>query len=248
MGIWGAASALEGRVALITGASSGVGRATALLLAREGVGVVITARRTHLLAELADEIEASGGEALAVPGDAIDPTTAATAVARCMERFGRLDILVNNAGQGLYKQLVDTSVEEYDALMDSNMKSSFVFSREAAPHLIAQRSGTIVIVSSVAGLRGAGNEAVYSASKFAQVGFAQALDDELRPFGIKVCTVCPGGIKTEFAVGKGRTAEEVAASTMMDPSEVADSIAFLCAQPRNVRIVQTVVRHMGKQK
>lgn len=248
MGIWGQASSLKGKTALITGASSGVGRATSLLLAREGARVVATARRADRLAELVQEIEASGGSAIAVPGDATDRATAATAVTQCMETFGRLDILVNNAGQGAYKQLVDTSIEEYDTLMDSNMKSSFLFSREVVPHFIAQRSGTIVFVSSVAGLRGTGNEAVYSASKFAQVGFAQALDDELRPFGIKVCALCPGGIKTEFAIGKGRTAEGVATSTMMDPSEVADSIAFVCVQPPNVRILQTVVRNMGEQK
>ena len=195
-----------------------------------------------------ETIAATGGEAAFVAGDAADPAIATAAVQRCFEQFGRIDILVNNAGQGAYKQLVDTSVDEYDALMDANMKSSFVYSREAVPRMIAQRSGTIIFVSSVAGLRGTGNEAVYSASKFAQVGFAQALDDELRPYGIKVCTLIPGGIKTEFAIGKGRTEDGVAKSTMMDPAEVADAITFLCAQPANVRILQTIIRNMGEQK
>ena len=104
---------------------------------------------------------------MAVPGDAAEPATAKAAVAECIHVFGRLDFLINNAGQGAYKQLIDTSVGEYDALMAANMRSSFIFSREAAPYLIAQRSGTMVFISSVAGLRGTGNEAIYSATKFA---------------------------------------------------------------------------------
>jgi len=141
---------------------------------------------------------------------------------------------------------VDTSAEEYDALMDANMKSSFLFTRHAAPSMIAQKSGEILFVSSVAGLQGYAGEAVYCASKFAQVGFAQALDGELRKFGIKVGTICPGGVKTEFAIGKGRTEESVKSSYMMEPSEVADAIVFACLQPHNARILQMTVRHMGE--
>lgn len=248
MGVSENMAALKNKVALVTGASSGVGWATAIAFALEGVRTVVTARRAERLDRLVQEIEAAGGQAVKVVGDAADPAIAAACVSACHSAFGRLDFLINNAGQGSYKQLIETSVAEYDELMAANMRSSFVFSREAAPHLIRQRSGTMVFVSSVAGLRGTGNEAVYSASKFAQVGFAQALDDELRPYGIKVCVLCPGGIKTEFAVGRGRTGEGVASSTMMDPSEVADAIVLLCAQPANVRIVHSVIRNMGEQK
>lgn len=239
---------LTGKVALVTGASSGVGWATALAFAARGTRVVITARRVERLKALVAQIRNSGGEAFAVAGDAADEKTAAAAVARCLDDSGKIDFLINNAGQGRYKQFVETFAEDYDELMDSNMRSSFVFSRAATPHMIAQRSGTIVFVSSVAGLRGAGNEAVYTATKFAQVGFAQSLDEELRPYGIKVAALCPGGIKTEFAVGFGRTEESIAQSTMMEPSEVADAIVYLCSQPKNVRIVQTTIRNMGPQK
>jgi 3-oxoacyl-[acyl-carrier protein] reductase len=167
-------------------------------------------------------------------------------VALAVKLFGRLDILINNAGAGNYKNLVDTSAEEYDALMDSNMKSSFLFTRHAAPVMIEQKRGEILFISSVAGLQGYAGEAVYCASKFAQIGFAQALDGELRKYGIKVGTICPGGVKTEFAVGKGRTEEGVKSSYMMEPHEVADTIVFACMQPRNARILQMTVRHMGE--
>jgi 3-oxoacyl-[acyl-carrier protein] reductase len=152
---------------------------------------------------------------------------------------------VNNAGLGNYKNLVDTSVAEYDELMNSNVRSGFVFSRHAVPVMLEQKSGQILFISSVAGLQGAAGESVYSASKFAQIGFAQSLDAELRKHGIKVGTICPGGVKSEFAVGRGRTPEGVQSSRMMNPAEVADAIVFACLQPANVRIPQMIVRHMG---
>jgi 3-oxoacyl-[acyl-carrier protein] reductase len=112
--------------------------------------------------------------------------------------------------------------------------------------MIAQKSGEILFISSVAGLQGYAGEAVYCASKFAQIGFAQALDGELRKFGVKVGTICPGGVKTEFALGKGRTEESIRSSYMMEPAEVAEAIVFACLQPANARILQLTVRHMGE--
>lgn len=239
-------SRLLGRVAVITGASAGIGWATAKALAGEGVKVVLTARREDRLRHLCDDIRDAGGEADFRSGDASLETTAQAAIALALSCFGRLDIVINNAGQGNYKQVAETTIEEYDELMNANMRSSFVFSRAALPHLIKQRSGTILFISSVAGVQGYPNEAVYCASKFAQVGFAQALEGELRPFGVKVGVICPGGVKTEFAIGKGRSEESVANSYMMEAEEVAESIVFACAQPDNARITQMTVRHMGE--
>jgi len=240
------ANRLSGKTVLVTGASSGIGWATALAFAEKGVNVVVTARREERLRELCEAIRAKGGKAVFFAGDATEEATAQQCIALAVSEFGRLDILINNAGAGNYKNLVDTSVEEYDALMDVNMKSSFLFARHAAPGMIAQRSGEILFISSVAGIQGYPGEAVYCASKFAQVGFAQALDGELRKFGVKVGTICPGGVKSEFAVGKGRTEEGVKNSYMMEPSEVADTIVFACSQPHNARILQMTVRHMGE--
>ena len=129
--------------------------------------------------------------------------------------------------------------------MNANMKSGFLFSRYAVPPMIAQKSGTMLFISSIAGLQGYAGEAVYCASKFAQVGFAQSLDAELRKHDIKVGTICPGGIKTEFALGNGRTEEYIRNSHMMEPQEVAEAIVFACLQPPNLRIPQMTVRHMG---
>ncbi len=236
---------LKGKVVLITGASSGVGRAAALAFAAKGAKLVVTARRGERLEGLCAEITASGGEAVRHAGDAVEEATATAAIQLATKTFGRLDILINNAGLGNYKNLVETSAAEYDELMDANVRSGFVFSRHAAPVMIAQGAGIILFVSSIAGLQGYAGEAVYCASKFAQVGFAQALDAELRKHGIKVGTICPGGIKTEFALGKGRTEEYIRGSHMMDASDVADALVYACSQPANARILQMTIRHMG---
>jgi len=244
-GFTGKTTSLSEKTALVTGASSGIGWATALALAVQGANLVVTARREERLRELCEKIAAIHGNAVFYAGDAAEESTAERAVALAMERFGRLDIVINNAGAGNYKNLVDTSVAEYDALMDANMKSSFLFARHGAPQMIAQKSGTMLFISSVAGLQGYAGEAVYCAAKFAQVGFAQALDGELRKHGIKIGTICPGGVKTEFALGKGRTDESIRNSSMMEPEEVAEAIVFACMQPANARILQMTVRHMG---
>lgn len=239
------ADGLEGRVAIVTGASSGVGRATAMVLARRGARVVMTARRADRLRELVEEIRSSGGDARMLAADAAVDETAGLVVQMAVAEFGGVDILINNAGVGLYKGVMETSAAEYDEVMLTNVRSGFLFARESARVMVGRGGGDIVFVSSVAGVQGAAGESVYCASKFAQVGMAQALDAELRPRGIKVSVVCPGGVKTEFAVGRGRTAEAVRESHMMEPREVAEAIVWACAQPANVRIPQMVVRHMG---
>jgi NADP-dependent 3-hydroxy acid dehydrogenase YdfG len=236
---------LAGKIALVTGASAGIGRATALALADQGAKVVITARRHERLQDVCTAIVAAGGEAVFHAGDAAEEETARQAIELAISQYGHLDILINNAGAGNYKNLVDTSAAEYDELMAVNMKSSFLFARHAAPVMIAQRSGTMLFISSVAGLQGYAGEAVYCAAKFAQVGFAQALDSELRKHGIKVGVICPGGVKSEFALGKGRTEESIRNSAMMEPEEIAEAIVFACMQPPNARILQMTVRHMG---
>jgi NADP-dependent 3-hydroxy acid dehydrogenase YdfG len=236
---------LAGKTALVTGASAGIGWATAITLAHHGANLVVTARREERLRRLCEEIKSLGARATYRAGDAAEESTAQRAIALAIDTFGHLDILINNAGAGNYKNLVDTSVEDYDALMNTNMRSSFLFSRYAAPHMIEQKSGTILFISSVAGLQGAPGESVYCATKFAQSGFAQSLDAELRKHNIKVGTIFPGGVKTEFAIGHGRTEEIIRDSKMMDPAEVAEAIVFACLQPPNIRIPHMTVRHMG---
>jgi NADP-dependent 3-hydroxy acid dehydrogenase YdfG len=237
---------LREQVAVITGASAGIGRASARALAGEGARLVLTARRRERLEALAAEIRAMGTEAAVVVGDAREEETARRTVEAAVSSFGRLDILINNAGVGNYKELVETSADEYDEMMDANMRSTFLFTRHAVPRMIAQGAGTVLMISSVAGRYGFAGEAVYCATKFAQVGFAQALDQELRTRGIKVCVICPGGVKTEFAIGHGRTAEGVAQSGMLDPADVAEAVLLACTQSPGSRIIEIRMRPMSE--
>jgi 3-oxoacyl-[acyl-carrier protein] reductase len=237
---------LSGKTALITGASSGIGAACARALAAEGADFLLVARRRERLESLAAEVARAGGKAEIVVGDAREESTARRAVDAAVKTFGRLDILVNNVGVGNYKNLVDTSADEYDEMMDSNMRTTFLFTRWAVPVMIAQKSGTILMISSMAGVYGFAGEAVYCATKFAQVGFAQGLDKELRPHGIKVGAICPGGVKTEFAIGKGRTAEGVAKSGMLEPEDVAEAVRLACTLPAHARIIEVQMRTMAE--
>jgi NADP-dependent 3-hydroxy acid dehydrogenase YdfG len=237
---------LTGKTVLITGASSGIGRASALALAQEGANLVLTARRLNRLQEIAAAAQPAGSRAICIVGDATAEETAQRCVETALQTFGSLDILINNVGIGNYKNLVDTSAAEYDEMMDSNVRSTFLFTRHAVPVMIQQGSGTILMISSMAGIYGFPGEAVYCATKFAQVGFAQALDKELRPFGIKVGVICPGGVKTEFALGKGRTEQAVAVSGMLEPEDVASAVLLACTQSAGARIIEVQMRTMNE--
>ncbi len=236
---------LEGKVVIVSGASSGIGQASVRALAREGAIFVLTARRADRLDSLLSEVRQLGGNGVAVLGDARDEATALQCVAAA-KTLGGIDILINNVGVGNYKNLADTSLEDYTEMMDVNMRSTFLFARHVVPTMIAQNSGLILMISSMAGVYGFPGEAVYCATKFAQVGFAQGLDKELLPHGIKVGTINPGGVKTEFALGKGRTAQGVTQSNMLEAEDVAAAVHFACVQPKGSRIIQVQMRTMSE--
>jgi len=237
---------LTGKVALITGASAGIGQACARVLAQEGAQLVLTARRQARLDQLIHEAEKLGTKAISVIGDAREESTALQTVKAATESFGRIDILINNTGVGNYKNLIDTSADEYDDMMDTNVRSTFLFTRHTVPVMLSQKAGTILMISSMAGIYGFAGEAVYCATKFAQVGFAQALDKELRTQGIKVGVICPGGVKTEFALGRGRTPEGVSQSKMLDPEDVAGAVLLACTQSPGSRIIEIQMRTMAE--
>ena len=227
---------LSGQVALVTGASKGIGRASALLLARAGADVVAVARSRDRLDALRDEIGPSGVACHVIVGDVGESEVAEAAVACALREHGRLDLLVNNAGIGSYADILSYSVADYDRLMKTNMRSTFLFTRCAVPIMKDQRRGLILQISSQAGIRGFNNEAIYCATKHAQVGFSHALRIELQPFGIKVGVICPAGVKTEFALGEGRTEQGVAQSGFLDAEDVAEAVLFAAQQAPNARM------------
>jgi NADP-dependent 3-hydroxy acid dehydrogenase YdfG len=216
---------LSGRVVAITGASAGIGRATAELCAKEGAAVALLARRADRLHDLAGAIRAAGGRAVAVAGDVTNDADAAALVARAVETFGRLDVMLCNAGIGFHGRLEDTTPAIARRLVDVNVLGTIYAAHAAHPVFVRQQSGHIIAVSSVAGRRGVAGMSLYSATKAAQVGFIEALRTEFLDANLHASVIYPITTPTEFhssmrrdfghaveARGPRQTAEDVAAA------------------------------------
>jgi NADP-dependent 3-hydroxy acid dehydrogenase YdfG len=227
---------LSGEVAIITGASSGIGLACARTLAQAGMRIVCAARRQDRLEHLVEELGAD--RARAVRTDVRSPAAARQMVAEALDAFGRIDALIANAGTGMYGGILDHPDEALATMIDTNVSGTVWPIRAVLPTFLRDgRGGDIIIVASVAGLRGGGHEAVYAATKFAQVGLAGALDRELTPKGIRVTAMCPAGTRTEFAIGHGRMPDMPELSRMLDPEDVAGAVLVALRQPRRMRTV-----------
>jgi 3-oxoacyl-[acyl-carrier protein] reductase len=230
-------STVEGRVALVTGASSGIGAATARALAGAGASVAMASRR-------GDDMGIEG--ALAQPCDVRDPAQIEALVEATVESFGGLDILVANAGVGAYGDFLGTDPTYVEEMIDVNVKGLLYTVAAALPRLLESSAAELVTVASVAGLRGPEGEAVYAASKFAQVGFMRALDHELWNKGVRCSTLCPGGVATEFAMGRGRNPGDPDLAGMMSAEEIADHVMFVITRPRSQRVLETEILPMNE--
>jgi NADP-dependent 3-hydroxy acid dehydrogenase YdfG len=230
-------TSLEGRVALVTGASRGIGAAVARSLAAEGVHLALASRS-------GDDLGLDG--AVARRCDVRQPDDLEALVAEAVERFGGIDILVANAGVGAYGPFLDLPADQLEEMIDVNVKGTLYAVRAALPHLLESDAADIVTLASEAGRRGLPLEAVYCASKFAQVGFTRALDHELREHGVRCSNVCPGGVATDFAMGRGRTPDMPELAGMMTPEDVAEVVLFVVTRPRNHRILETAFRPIAE--
>jgi len=225
---------LTGTVVAITGASSGIGAASARLLVESGAKVALGARRLDRLEELVGELGSDNATAVAM--DVRKPEDATRLVDAAVNSFGRLDSLVANAGIGAYGGILDLSDEDLAVMMDTNIAGTVWPIRAAVRQFTAGGTGgDVVVVSSVAGLRGGADEAVYASTKFAQVGLAGALDREVREQGIRVTTIAPAGTKTEFAIGAGRTEGDPALDDYLAAEDVAFAVQTVLQQPRRLR-------------
>lgn len=228
----------RGKVAIVTGASAGIGRLLALRLAAEGARVALVARRVEPLQSVADEIARSGGEAIALPCDVAVRRDVLAAAERAQASFGAVDLLVNNAGHGHHRHFVDLSLDEIERLLQVNLLGSIYWTKAVLPQMIERRRGWIVFMASVAGKIGVPDESVYVASKFALVGLAESLSLEVEDAGVHVMTVCPGAVDTAFFDDDARARmPEVAKRTMISASVVVDAtIAGLARGKREVTV------------
>jgi short-subunit dehydrogenase len=218
-------TSLRGINAVVTGASSGIGRGLALRLAREGARVALVARRADRLESIVAEITAAGGEALALPCDVADRAHVFAAAQQALERFGAIDLLVNNAGYGHHRRFLDWDLDDMERMMRVNYFGTLYWTKALLPQMVERKRGWLVFISSIAGKIGVPEESAYAASKFAMTGLAEALSVELDDDGVHVLTVCPGTFRTEFFDDEALARmPPVSKRNMQEPEVLVDAI------------------------
>jgi NADP-dependent 3-hydroxy acid dehydrogenase YdfG len=244
---------LDTTVALVTGASSGIGRATARALALEGAAVAVLARRGDQLESLADEIRAAGGTVLVFAADITDRSQAVAAVERAVGELGRLDTVVNNAGVMLTGPVVDAPEGEWERMLAVNVEGMLHVTRAAVPHLVRAATDSprgvadLVNVSSTAGRVARAGTAVYNLTKFGLNAFSEALRQELQPSRVRVGLVEPGTVDTELATHlrdgvREAVARQTATMQMLRPDDIADAVVYMVTRERRVAVNEMLVR------
>jgi NADP-dependent 3-hydroxy acid dehydrogenase YdfG len=245
--------ALDGAVALVTGASSGIGAATARRLAREGAAVALVARRRDRLVEVVDAVASAGGHAVAIEADITEPERAYEAVQDTMERFGRLDVLVNNAGIMLLNSALHAGVAEWERMVALNVGAMLHVTHAAVPYLIDAASTSprqvadLVNVSSTAGRVARPGSSVYNLTKFGLNGFTESLRQELVAERVRVSVVEPGTVDTELVshlgeAGRAAARRQIDGIEALRADDVADAIAYIVTRERRVAVNEMLVR------
>jgi NAD(P)-dependent dehydrogenase (short-subunit alcohol dehydrogenase family) len=217
---------LAGQVALVSGASHGIGRAVALAFAREGARVALRKRGREDLVRVAGAIDAGGGSALVVPGDAAEEDAAPRAVEAALARFGRLDCLVTAQGAGAFGPLEASRVQDWDAMLRVNLTATYLLCRAALPPMLAAGQGTIIVLVSLAAVRAIPGCAAYTASKAGVLGLVRALPAEVRGRGVRVAALCPGAVDTPFWDGIPSPPDR---TRMLRPEAVAEAALLVAA-------------------
>lgn len=239
---------LNGKVALITGASSGIGEATALALSNEGAKVSLVARRTHRLESVSSTITDNKGSALTIAADVTDPIEARRAITETKKHFGRLDILINNAGIMLLGPIDGANIEDWQRMVNINIMGLMYCTHAALPIMKEQGKGHIINMSSVAGRIITGGSAVYNATKWYVNTFSEALRQEVYLDKIRVTTIEPGAVATELTDHitvpevKDRIKKWIGSMRALTAKDVADTVVFAATQPSHVSINEILVR------
>ncbi|MGC8737679.1 MAG: SDR family NAD(P)-dependent oxidoreductase [Candidatus Hydrogenedens sp.] len=218
---------LQGKVALVTGAGRGIGRAIAVTLAEEGVAVAVLSRTEHELQETVQEIEKQNGKALPFIADVTHPEQIQPCVGTILQKWGQIDILINNAGFAKFKPFEELTLEEWKQTIDVNLTGTFIVTQSVLPNMIQRKTGSIINISSVSGLRPIPKQSAYCASKHGVIGLTTTLAMEMKPYNIRVHAICPGGVVTRLSQ---ENMSERDMSDWMMPEDVAHTVMYLLTQ------------------
>jgi 3-oxoacyl-[acyl-carrier protein] reductase len=231
-------TSLDGKVALITGAGRGIGKAVVLTLAQSGCRVILTARSVSQLEEVQREVERRGGAAVAIPGDLTRDEDIEKLVARSQQAFGAVDILINNAGWGKRAPVVRASIADWDQTFRLNLRAPMILAQRLLPAMIQKGEGAVINIGSVSGKSGEANGAAYSASKFGLIGFTQSLYEEVREHGIKVSVILPGFVDTPL-IPPNRQLDR---SKMIQADDIAQTVLYVLTSPATACPVEITIR------
>ena len=232
---------LDGKVALVTGASRGIGKAIARTLGQMGAMVSLCARNTQKLQSACHELEADGAKVLGVPADVSRHGDVTSLVQTTERSLGPIEILVNNAGIGHFAPIQESSEENWDATLDTNLKAVFLLTKAVAPGMISRRSGHIINIASLAGKSAFAGGSVYCASKWGLLGLTQCAAEDLRPYGIRVSAICPGSVATDFSPHSKKDP-----SKMLQPEDVAHAVEMILTQASQSFMSEVLLRPTQK--
>lgn len=232
---------LKGKVVLVTGGGRGLGEAVCQTLSSAGASVIVADIRQELAAKVAEDIQASGNEAIALPLDVTNEEQAEAVIQKTVAYYGQLDALINNAGTDVTLSIEELAIKEWDTVLAVNLRGPFLMSKFALPVMKQQGSGHIINVASTAGKRAWANASAYHASKWGLLGFSHALHVEARPHNIKVTALVAGGMQTPFLLDRF---PDIDVSTLQDPKNVAETVRFLLSTPAGTVIPEMMVLPM----
>ncbi|MCL4509693.1 MAG: SDR family NAD(P)-dependent oxidoreductase [Bacteroidetes bacterium] len=230
---------LKDKVAIITGASKGIGKSISEYYAQEGAKLVLSARSGGMPNELKEKLKSKGTEAVTVVADMTKESDIINLVTTASQSFGRIDILVNNAGFGLFKPVVETQTEDFDLLFSVNMRGVFIATREVLPYMIKQNDGVIINIVSLAGKNAVENGALYAATKWAMLGFGKSLMLEVRKYNIRVISICPGSVDTDFSPGSSSRPNR---DKILKPDDVAEAAVLAASLPARAMMSEIELR------
>ena len=239
---------LKDKIAVITGAGKGIGKATAELFIKEGAKVVLTSRNIADLEQIVSDNESNQDNITIIAGDISKEDTIGKVIDETIGKYGKIDILVNNAGFSVFDNMVDSKTEDFDAIFNTNIRALYLVTKGFLPSMMKEQSGTIINIASIAGKQGFATGTIYCASKHAVMGLSRALMLEVRQYNIRVCAICPGSVATDFFRAESQTTLSSTKESVLSAEDIAETILLAASLPGNAMIGEIEIRPTNPRK